>query len=78
MLIELESVYGDKIIHGKRLSKSKLQNALDEILKAVEEQDFLSAFCVRYGYEEVQCPNTIRVDFVIDLDTHQIIEPKYK
>ena len=78
MLIELESVYGDKIIHGKQLSKNELQNALDEILKAVEEQNFLSVFCTRYGYEELQSSNTICVDYVIDLDTHLIVEPKYE
>ncbi len=78
MLIELESAYGDKIIHGKYLTKSNLQHALDEILNAVEKQDFLSVFCARYGYEELQYTDTIQVDYIIDLDTYLLIEPKYE
>lgn len=78
MLIELESIYGDKIIHGKHLTRRNLQHALDEILKAVGERDFLSVFCARYGYEELQYADTIKVDYVIDLDVHLLIEPKYE
>ena len=77
MLIELESAFGDKIIQGEYISKTKLRNALNEILKVVDEQNFLSVFCEHYGYEEIQCENFVRVDYVIDLDTHLIIEPKY-
>lgn len=78
MLIELESVYGDKIICGKHLDKSELQNALNEILMTAEERSFSSVFCGRYGYEEVPCSYFIQVDYVIDLDTHLIFKPKYK
>ena len=31
MLIELESVYGDKLIHGGHLEREELQNAIKEI-----------------------------------------------
>jgi len=51
---------------------------LYEILKAVGERDFLSVFCARYGYEELQYADTIKVDYVIDLDVHLLIEPKYE
>lgn len=78
MLIEIESVYGDKIIHGKSIKKNDLQNAMNKILKLHSEQDFLSIFCACYGYEELQCSDTVYVDYVIDLDTHLLIEPKYK
>ena len=78
MLIELESVYGDKTIHGKYLNRSELQNALNEILRTVEERDFPSIFCARYGYEEVPHSDSIQVDYVIDLDTHLLIKPKYQ
>ena len=76
MLIELESAYGDKLIHGKYLTKNTLQCAMDEILKSVAEKDFLSVFCARFGYEELQNSDTLRVDYVIDLDTHLLIKPK--
>lgn len=78
MLIELESAYGDKLIHGKHLTKCELQCAMNEILKIIDERDFLPVFCARYGYEELQYNNTIRVDYVIDLDTHLLIESKYE
>ena len=77
MLIKLESAYGDRLIHGKKLTKSELQYAMDEILKSVEERDFLSVFCACYSYEELKYDDTIRVDYVIDLDTHLLITPKY-
>ena len=77
MLIEIESVHGNKIIFGKHLDKRELQNAIDELLKTVYERDFPTAFCVRYRYEEVQCTDPVRVDYVIDLDTHLIMKPQY-
>ena len=77
MLIEIESAYGDKLIRGSRLDREALQNALKEILQTVSEKDFLSVFCTRYGYEELPYSDTIRVDYVLDLDTHLLIKPKY-
>ena len=50
MLIEIESVYGDKIIHGRHLDMNKLKSAIDEILKTVNEENFVFAFCSRYQY----------------------------
>ena len=76
MLIEFESIYGDRIVFGKHLEKNELQNAMEEILKTVDEQDFPSVFCARYRYEEVQRTDTIRTDYVIDLDTHLLIHLK--
>ena len=77
MLIELESVYGDKLIHGSHLDRDELQNAITEILQTVTEKEFLCTFCARYGYEELSYSNTVQVDYTIDLDTHLLIEPKY-
>ena len=77
MLIEIESAYGDKLIHGSHLDREELQNALKEILQIVSEKDFPSSFCARYGYEELPYSDTIRVDYILDLDTHLLIKPKY-
>ena len=41
MLIEIESIYGNKLIHGSHLDREELQNALKEILQTVSEKDFL-------------------------------------
>ena len=77
MLIELESIWGDKLIHGRHLDRDELQTALNEILQIVAERDFISAFCTRYGYEELPYSDTLRVDYIIDLDTHLLIKPRY-
>lgn len=78
MLIEIESVFGDKILHGKYLTKLELENVMNELFETVDERDFISVFCIRYEYEEIQDSNDIRVDYVIDLDTHQLIKPEYE
>ena len=78
MLIEIESVSGDKILHGKYLTKFELQNVMNEFFEMVYEQDFISAFCTHLEYEEIQYSNDVRVDYVIDLDTHQLIKPEYE
>ena len=77
MLIEIESAYGDKLIHGNHLDREELQNALKEILKAVSEKDFPAVFCARYGYEELLYSDAVYVDYTIDLDTHFLIKPKH-
>ena len=77
MLIEIESAYGDKLIHGSHLDREELQNALKEILQAVSEKDFPSVFCAHYGYEELPYSDTVHVDYTIDLDTHLLIKPKH-
>ena len=76
MLIELESVYGDKLIHGGHLRREELQNAIKDILQTVTEKDFPTAFCARYGYEELPYTGIDCVDYVIDLDTHLVMKPK--
>ena len=77
MVIEVESVYGDKLIHGRHLERRELEKAFKEILQIIPEKDFLSAFCVRYGYEELLYCDTIRVDYTLDLDTHMLCKPRY-
>lgn len=77
MLIEIESVYGDKIIHGRHLSINELKSAMEEILEIVNEKDFTPVFCSRFQYEVIPYSNDIRVDYRIDLDTHLLFKPKY-
>ena len=78
MLIEIESVYGDKMILGKHFDRSDLQKAVDALLKRIGERDFPSAFCSCYGYEKIPYSDTARVDYVIDLDTHRLYKPVYE
>ena len=77
MLIEIESVYGDKIIHGRHLSINELKSAMEEILEIVNEKDFTPVFCSRFQYEVIPYSNDVRVDYRIDLDTHLLFKPEY-
>ena len=77
MLIEIESAYGDKIIHGRRLNICELKKTMEEILEIVNEKDFTSVFCSRFQYEEIPHSNDIRVDYKMDLDTHLLFKPEY-
>ena len=73
MLIEIESVYKDRLIHGKYLDQNILEKALKEILETVGEKQFPSAFCARFGYEELPYSDDVRADDRIDTDTHMRI-----
>ncbi len=77
MLIEIESAYGDKHIRGKRLTHNELDRITRDLIVAVGERGFVSAFCSRYGHEEIPFSPHVMVDYVIDLDTHMILKPKY-
>ncbi len=77
MIIEIESVYGDKLIHGKYLEQNKLQSSVKELLLSVGERNFVSAFCAQFGYDPIAYNSNIKIDYTIDLDTHLVIKPKY-
>ena len=76
MLIEIESAYGDKIIHGRHFNINELQNAIKEILEIAEEKNFTFVFCSRFRYEEIPHSDDISVDYTIDLDTHSLFKHK--
>lgn len=77
MILEIESVYGDAIIHGKHFCESDLRTIVKELLSYVNESEFVSNFCMRYEYELLPYDDNIKVDYIIDLDTHLLIKPKY-
>ena len=77
MKLYIESVYGDIIIHGKRIEDEELREITKELLNLVGEKEFSSAFIMRYGYEELPFDIHTKVDYVIDLDTHLVYKPKY-
>lgn len=53
MLIELESVYGDKILFGKHMSEKDLQTAMAKLLKIVDEQEFSATKRTPTGFEKI-------------------------
>ena len=54
MILEIESVYGDSIIHGKHFTGKQLRAIVRELLTHFDESEFVSNFCIRYNYE--LCP----------------------
>ena len=48
MIIEIESIYGDELIHGRYLERNELQKSVEELLIQIGEQDFVSVFCARF------------------------------
>lgn len=74
MIIEIESVYGDKILHGRKLCERGLADAVKALIREVGEERFASEFCLRYGYEEVPYSSGAEADILIDLDTHMILK----
>lgn len=77
MTIELESVYDNILLYGRNLKLNELQAIMEELLVLVGEKDFIFYFCMRYKYEIIPYDINIKVDYVIDLDTHTINKPKY-
>ena len=61
------------MIHGKCIEKDEIKKALNDILQEVDEKDFSSVFCGRYGYEEIPYTVDIVVDYIIDLDTYVVL-----
>ena len=77
MILEIESVSGDVLLYGKRLCEAELRERVESLLGLVDEEEFPSAFCLRYGYETIEYDPNLKIDFVIDLDTHWVYKPKY-
>lgn len=75
MLIEIESVYGDTLLHGKNLSLPELKAQVNCILAKAGEEDFIPIFCARCQYEILPVSSDLPADYVIDLDTHLIYPP---
>lgn len=78
MLVEIESIYGNKLLHGKRIQLSEMKSQLKNLFTDVDEKDFVSIACARLGFEELPYNDkTQKVDYVIDLSTHKIYKPQY-
>ena len=77
MLIRIDSYLGDKLIFGKRCTKKELRKKFDKVIEAVETEEFTTLFCSMFQFEELSIDEDIRVDYVIDLDTHLVYAPHY-
>ena len=77
MILRIESVYGDVLLHGQTLGESELRQKMKELLNTVSEKEFPSAFGMRYGYEVLPFDPHMKADYVMDLDTHYVYKPEY-
>jgi hypothetical protein len=77
MIIGIESYYGDKLIWGNKCSETELKDRFSRVISLTDEKGFSALFCSMYGFEQFEYSPEIRVDFRIDLDTHQIYKPQY-
>ena len=77
MIIEIESFWGDCLLHGPKTDSMTLQSQMNALLTYTDTKDFVRIFCVRYGYEELPFDETVRVDYVMDLDISRIYRPRY-
>jgi len=78
MLVMIESFYGDRIISGKKCTEKTLRQKMNKILGMIGSiEDFTHLFCRVYCFEEYPCSEDIKIDFVIDLDTHIVYTPRY-
>lgn len=77
MIIEIESYHGDKILWGNNCSEAELRDRFSFVISLTDEKGFPALFCSMYGFDEFEYSPEIRVDFRIDLDTHQIYRPIY-
>lgn len=69
MIIKIEHTCGDKLLCGKELTFSELQNSVKEIFEKHDENSFVAEFCARYGYKELPYADGY-FDYLIDLTSH--------
>lgn len=74
MIIEIEAYFGDYYLFGGSMSFLELEKRTSHILNKVTECDFVSIFCARYHFEQLDSYHGF-VDYVIDLDTHKVYKP---
>jgi len=77
LLIRIDSFFGDKLISGARCTEKDLKEKFDKIIKVAEATEFTALFCRTFQFEELSTDAYIRVDYVIDLDTHLVYAPRY-
>lgn len=77
MIVEIESVYGDSLLHGRKMTLSEIKNLTNKVLNMVSEQEFIEVFCNKTGCEVLDYQSDVNVDYIIDLDTHKIYKPRY-
>lgn len=62
---------------GRQCSEKELKKKMNEAFEITESEEFTSVFCRLFQFEEYNFSDDIRVEFVIDLDTHLAYVPKY-
>lgn len=77
MIVEIESVYGDSLLHGRKMTLSEIDKMMKEVLNVASEKEFIEVFCNKTGCEVLGYQSDVYVDYIIDLDTHIVYKPRY-
>jgi len=77
MLVYIESMWGDRLISGKKCTETELREKFKKVIEIGEIDNFTELFCRMFEFEEYPMPEHIEVDFVIDLDINKIYAPRH-
>ncbi|MCL2347068.1 MAG: hypothetical protein FWC50_02285 [Planctomycetaceae bacterium] len=70
MLVEIESIFGDRLISGKKCTLKELREKVRGVIKRVEMTggDFTEVFCHLYQFEELPHDNIQTAEYVTILN----------
>lgn len=71
MIIRLKDNNGGKLLVGKEMPFERLRDAAVQILEKYGENDFVTVFCSKFGYRELQYYDG-NADYMIDLDAKSV------
>lgn len=77
MFVEIESIWGDKLIFGKECAEKELRKKMNRVLELTGSEGFTACFCRMYQFGVYPRLAADKIDFVIDLDTHRVYALKY-
>ena len=77
MLVYVESYWGDKLITGKKCTENELRKKFKKAVVITQTEEFTALFCRMFHFDELPLDKDIKVDYIIDLDTHLVYAPSY-
>lgn len=76
MIVYIESLWGDRLISGKKCTEKELREKFEKVIKIAEKDNFTELFCRIFKFDEYPLLEDIEADFVIDLDINKIYAPR--
>ena len=79
MIVEIEGYQIKAFVSGKKCTIGKLQWQMKKVMeRIVENQHFVSLFCLLFDYEEIAYSDETEADYVIDTDILKVYKPVYR